>query len=296
MRFLLLLACLLALLAKAVDAAAALPTIGQSLRISSISTPNETWDDLEEAGDVMTKWCDQSLVARGIAAGCFVGLGGILTCSVGFDMGNLPWLPGNGMARFMTGAVGFPLSIILASMTGQGAWTGDIALVARAFIQDPSMKRVVAALRFSTITWIAAFLGTYMMALLTTLSGLPACAPCIEVALHKLSFTWSQAFFRGVGGGGLICLAVFMQRMNRDMAGKVLSIWFPISTYVICDFEHVLASMFFLTCAKMNGADFTWQRLLQYLVPSTLGNVVGGALMVGVGLSSIPQKLHKDHQ
>lgn len=75
------------------------------------------------------------------------------------------------------------------------------------------------------------------------------------------------------------------------MTGKAIGIWFPISTYVICDFEHVLASMFFLTCAKFNGAPITIRQILGFLVPSTLGNMFGGALLVGLGLFSIPKKI-----
>jgi hypothetical protein len=39
-----------------------------------------------------------------------------------------PWLAGNGVASFLSGAIGFPLSILLISCTGCGAWTGDMLL------------------------------------------------------------------------------------------------------------------------------------------------------------------------
>jgi formate transporter len=80
-----------------------------------------------------------------------------------------------------------------------------------------------------------------------------------------------------------------MSKLNRDMVGKVAGIWFPISTYVIVDFEHVLASMFFLSCAKMNGSTIPIESLLKFLVPSTLGNLFGGALLVGC-LAILPKK------
>ena len=69
---------------------------------------------------------------------------------------------------------------------------------------------------------------------------------------------------------------------------QALSIWFPISTYVICDFEHCLATMFFLVTAKLNGADFDLIDFLKTILPGTLGNLVGGAIAVGIGLSHIP--------
>ena len=89
----------------------------------------------------------------------------------------------------------------------------------------------------------------------------------------------------------MICLAIFLSKLNRDMTGKAVGIWFPISTYVACDFEHVLASMFFLTVAKLNGATFTAMQAAKLLAAGTLGNLVGGALLVGLGLFSVPKKM-----
>lgn len=216
-----------------------------------------------------------------------------MTASVGFDMGESvkPWLAGSGMARFLSGAVGFPVSLLLISLTGCGAWTGDMLLVARAFVRSPERTSLVDVLRCAVLSWTGSFLGTIIAALLATGAGLPACKPCLEIALHRLNLTWLQTFSRAVGGGCFICLALFLSKLNREMSGKVIGIWVPTSTYVICGFEHVLASMFFMSCAKLNNPSaFKVADMLLFLIPSTLGNLVGGALMVGLGLFNIPKK------
>jgi formate/nitrite transporter FocA (FNT family) len=47
--------------------------------------------------------------------------------------------------------------------------------------------------------------------------------------------------------------------------------------------------MFFLSCAYFNGgANISVMQIMKFLVPSTLGNLVGGAVIVGLGLGSIP--------
>lgn len=225
--------------------------------------------------------------------GFFVGLGGILTASVGFDMGGSvkPWLPGSGMARFLSGAIGFPVSLLLISLTGCGAWTGDMLLVARAFVRCPENTSLVDVLRCAVLTWTGSFLGTIIAALLATGAGLPACKPCLEIALHRLNLTWLQTFSRAIGGGFFICLALFLSKLNREMSGKAIGIWVPTSTYVICGFEHVVASMFFMSCAKLNNPSaFKVSDMLLFLIPSTLGNFMGGALLVGLGLFNIPKK------
>ena len=257
--------------------------------VDTMNSVDQTWAQLEEFGELLTRYSKRSLFFRALFAGLFVGFGGILTASVGFDMGGAPWLPGNGLARFLSGAIGFPLSILLISCTGCGAWTGDMLLVSRALFSKTQRTDIKAVLRFAVLTWTGCLVGAVTMAALATGAALPACAPCVAIATHKLSHNFLQTFLRGAGGGCLICLAIFMSKLNREMTGKIIGIWFPISTYVICDFEHVLASMFFLSCAKFNGAPITLKQILGFLVPSTLGNLFGGALLIGLGLFSIPK-------
>ena len=266
-------------------------TMEKATPVDSMNSVDETWTQLEDFGELLTRYSKKSLFFRALFAGLFVGFGGILTASVGFDMGGVPWLAGNGLSRFMSGAIGFPLSIFLISCTGCGAWTGDMLLVARALFSKTKRTDLKSVIRFAILTWIGCLVGCVIMAALATGAALPACGPCLAIAQHKLSYNFLQTFLRGTGGGCLICLAIFISKLNRGMTGKAIGIWFPISTYVICDFEHVLASMFFLSCAKFNGAAISGKQILGFLASSTLGNLFGGALLIGLGLFSIPKQL-----
>lgn len=258
--------------------------------VDTMNSIEKTWTEYEATGHSLAKLNTISILARAITAGSFVGIGGILTASVGFDMnGQSPWAPGNGFPRFMSGAIGFPLSILLVAVTGHGAWTGDIALVTRALVKDINQTTILDYVRYFVLMWVGCFVGTALLAGLATVGQLPACQPSLAIALHKLDYGFIPTFARAIGGGFLINLAVFMARANRDMAGKALAVWFPISTYVICDFEHVLASMYFLLTGKWNGAEYSYKEIFKFLVPSTLGNVLGG-LLVGCGLGSIPKE------
>jgi formate/nitrite transporter len=116
-------------------------------------------------------------------------------------------------------------------------------------------------------------------------------AKAVGVALAKVNLAFGEAFFRGIGCNWLVCLAVWMALSAKDVAGKVLAIFFPIMAFVALGYEHCVANMYFvpmglfLKGAVAGGADpasLTWGRFLwANLVPVTLGNVVGGALFVG---------------
>ena len=44
-------------------------------------------------------------------------------------------IEGQGLSRFLTGAVGFPLTILMVAMSGQGAWTGDAMPALLAYVK-----------------------------------------------------------------------------------------------------------------------------------------------------------------
>lgn len=53
-------------------------------------------------------------------------------------------------------------------------------------------------------------------------------------------------------------------------------------TFVVLGFEHSVANMFYIPTAIFYGSDVQWSSfLLDNLLPATLGNIVGGAGLVG---------------
>ena len=90
----------------------------------------------------------------------------------------------------------------------------------------------------------------------------------------------------------------FAARSNTD---KVLLILPPISAFVACGFEHCVANMYFIPTAlfiknldpayfatvsgqlRDGGQILTWGNFIfRNLIPSTIGNILGGVLMVGL--------------
>ena len=87
---------------------------------TSVQSPTLTWKELEDSGYALTDLTSTSLFMRSLAAGIFVGFGGILTASVGYDMGAMPWETGQGLTRLIAGTIGFPMSFFLINLTGNG--------------------------------------------------------------------------------------------------------------------------------------------------------------------------------
>lgn len=96
--------------------------------------------------------------------------------------------------------------------------------------------------------------------------------------------TWHAIFLRGIGANWLVCMACFLAFMAREYFSKVMAIWWPTFAFVALGFDHVVANMYFVPTAIFNGDPTisTTFYIWKSLIPALIGNIVGGALLVGV--------------
>jgi len=126
---------------------------------------------------------------------------------------------------------------------------------------------------------ISAFLFTWLTQIFMaepTLSFIRAAAE----AKAKISFGIS--FARAIPANVLICTAIQMGISAREMTGKLLALHIPLTVYLVAGFEHCITNIVIVTFGVMHGADVDmvfW--LFNNLLASTLGNLVGGGLVVG---------------
>ena len=124
----------------------------------------------------------------------------------------------------------------------------------------------------------------------------------IKVALGKVNLPPEKAFVSGILCNILVCLAIFMAGSAKDVAGKILAIFFPIWVFVISGFEHCVANMYYIPAgifAAQNDAyvakaqdlyGITSEQIeslcvsgfVNNLFPVTIGNIAGGMFFVGL--------------
>ena len=69
----------------------------------------------------------------------------------------------------------------------------------------------------------------------------------------------------------------------KDSVGKIFAIFFPIMAFGASGFEHSVANMFFIPLAQFSGAAITTGAMwLNNILPVTLGNIIGGAVIIPV--------------
>lgn len=207
-----------------------------------------------------------------------------------------------GLGRALAGAI-FGTGLMLVVIAGAEMFTGQTLILAA--VLDKKVK--VRTMLFNwLLVWIGNLVGGLLLAYMMVESGLFNSSGgllggmTIKIAAAKTSIPFMSAFWLGLMCNWLVCLAVWMSYAAKDITGKILAIFFPIWLFITSGFEHSVANMYYIPAGIMaksnpqwvqaaldNGVtqsmldQLTWQSFfLRNELPVTLGNTVGGGLLV----------------
>ena len=238
------------------------------------------------------------LLVLGMLAGAFIAFGAVFATTITADT-SLSF----GIARLLGGLV-FSLGLILVVIAGAELFTGNNLIVMALASGRITIKQV---LRNWGIVYLGNFAGAMGVALIAFWSehylqgGGAIGRRILAIGAAKTQLDFVPALSLGILCNALVCLAVWLCMSARSAADKVLVILFPITAFVAAGFEHCVANMYFVPKALLvkafatsefwgsiqaSPADFselTWGNfLVSNLLPVTLGNIIGGAVLVGL--------------
>lgn len=249
----------------------------------SFKTPSQIVQFVNQLAEDKRKTQVKITFVSAILAGAYIAVGSLLALLIG---GNLPGLEATnpGLQKFIFGAV-FPLGLVLVAVAGAELFTGNTAY----FVPSVLSKRMKwnVPLKNWLIVYIGNLFGALVVAWLFTyysniLGNSHSVTSAINIGEFKTSQPFMQLLVKGAVCNWLVALAMWMSFAAEDIAGKVLTVWFPIMAFVAMGFDHSVANMFFIPNAIFHGADVTWaQFFIDNLLPVTIGNIIGGGLFVG---------------
>ena len=235
-----------------------------------------------------------------VLAGAFIALGALFATTVTAGAsGALPY----GIVRLLAG-LAFCLGLILVVVGGAELFTGNALIVMAWASGKLSAARVLR-------NWIVVFAGNLAGSVATAVvvfvsgqylfGGGSVGAAALAIGRSKVELGLAQAVALGMLCNALVCLAVWLTLSARSTTDRILAILFPISAFVAAGFEHSVANMYFIPLALFikdfggselwmaigqspeHFASLTWAAFVfRNLLPVTIGNVIGGAGMVGV--------------
>ena len=255
-----------------------------------------------------------SMFALAILAGAFIGIGAIFATTV--SAGSMAISTSAGDAAFKTGlpygvtrlltGLAFTVGLILVVVGGAELFTGN-NLITMAFMSKK--VKLVALLKNWGVVYVGNFVGSIITALIVffgkqyTFGGNSIGLATLNIGNTKCGYEFIQAIALGIMCNALVCMAVWMCYSARSTTDRILAIIPPISCFVAAGFEHSVANMYFIPIAlfiknfdtkvydaivaNLNaGKDFanlTWGKFFfSNLLPVTIGNIIGGAIMVGL--------------
>ncbi len=253
----------------------------------------------ENAGVAKATLGTWRMLALSVLAGAFIALGAVFATTATAGGSNLPF----GLARLVSGLV-FSLGLILVIVAGAELFTGNNLIIMAWASRKVSTRKLLR-------NWAIVYAGNFMGAILTVLmmflsgqyefGGGAIGLNALNIARAKVELGFFQAIVLGVFCNALVCLAVWLCMSARSTTDKILAIIFPITAFVASGFEHSVANMYFIPLGLLikdgasptfwagigrtavDYAGLTWRGFfLDNLLPVTIGNVVGGAVMVGL--------------
>ncbi|MCJ7512627.1 MAG: formate transporter FocA [Anaerolineales bacterium] len=267
----------------------------QEIRIDAL-LPAEMAVRAEQIGVRKSALPFWTVLTLSVLAGAFISMGAIFATTVA---GGLSGVVPYGIARLLIG-LAFCLGLILVVVGGAELFTGNNLIVmawASGKVSTFALARNWTIVYFGNLS---GSLGTALLMFMSrqyTFGGGAVGVAALNIANGKVQLGWVQAVFLGILCNVLVCLAVWMTYSARSTLDKIAAIIFPISAFVAASFEHSVANMYYMPIALLikeydpaftqsTGIaleNLTWPNfIVNNLIPVTIGNMIGGALLVAI--------------
>jgi len=200
----------------------------------------------------------------------------------------------------LLGGLAFCLGLILVVVAGAELFTGNNLIVMSWMSGRTPLTHLLrnwGLVYFANLAGALSLVGLMFYTNQWAFSGYGVGANALLIANAKVNLTFSSALARGILCNALVCLAIWLCFSARTVTDKILAILFPITAFVAAGFEHSIANMYFIPMgillanqpAVLSAAGVTadgvvnlsWMGLLGNLVPVTIGNIIGGGILIG---------------
>ncbi len=250
-------------------------------------SPLEIAENFVEIGIHKVRLSALKMLLLGIFAGCFIGFAGIAATTASATVENAS-------VGKLLGACVFPAGMAMVLVAGSELFTGNNLVIISVLERKVKVREM---LRNWFFVFLGNFIGASFVAALVVYGHTPdlfegfLAQKIVAAALTRVEQTFLEAFIRGILCNILVCIAVWSSFAAKKVPGKLLTSFWPVMVFVLCGFEHSIADIYFGVAGILTSREYGITAegltvsafLLKNLLPVTLGNIVGGAGIVGAG-------------
>jgi formate-nitrite transporter family protein len=218
-----------------------------------------------------------ALAFSGVAGGLTMGLTGLGVAIARAHLG-----PGS-LQQFVSMLL-YPIGFVAVVIGRAQLFTENTLYPVLLVLDERKHKHVVDTARLWATVFIANVAGAAIFALLAARTG--ALRPdyvtsLIEIGREASSGTAAHVFWSGVIGGWLIALVAWMVTASHWTIGQLVVTYMLTFVVGLGHFAHCIASSGEILSAVVSGA-LPANVYLRWIVPCTLGNIIGGIVMVSI--------------
>ncbi|MGY5537960.1 formate transporter FocA [Vibrio brasiliensis] len=272
-------------------------------------SPIEMMAEAEKFALSKAKKSSGMTLSLAIMAGAFIGLAFLFYITVTTGSADSGW----GLSR-LAGGLAFSMGLILIVICGGELFTSSVLSSISWANKQISFTKMIS---IWGKVYFGNFIGAMLLLIIVSAAGMYQLDQgqwglnALNIAQHKLHHTTIQAFALGVLCNLLVCLAIWLTFSSANAMTKAAMTIMPVAMFVSSGFEHCVANMFMvpLGIVIQNFApDSFWQQVgvsathyadlnvkqfvFANLIPVTLGNIVGGAVLVGLANWGIYRRPH----
>lgn len=260
--------------------------------------PAEITSKADETGYKKANGKFTHTLISGILAGMYIAFGAVFSITT---IAGLSWIVPFGIIKLLAW-LAFSLGLILVMVAGAELFTWNALLVVTWLNKKITIGQFIKNL---ILIWGFNFIGALIVVGLVYIwwryifgNGI-IWETILNIGVHKMDYWFMQAIALGILCNILVCLGVWLAWSGRSTGDKVLGIIFPITAFVAAGFEHVVANMFYLPMAyllkitwfmveNIDATQLTLKNILLHnMLPVTIGNLIGGAVFVGMAYWSL---------
>ena len=251
--------------------------------------PTEFVTKMVDQGESKVYMSTKDTLIRAFMAGATLALAALFAITVATKTGSP-----------LIGAVLFPVGFIMLYLMKFDLLTGVFTLVPLALLDKRPGVTVNQVLRNWGLVFVGNFGGALFVAFLASFiltygyntdGGTIAAKVATIGESRTLGYKehgldgWLTIFIRGMLCNWMVSMGVVGAMISTSATGKMAAMWMPIMLFFFMGFEHSIVNMFLFPFSMIMGGDFTF---MDYIVwnelPTALGNLAGGFLLVGLPL------------
>ncbi|MDX1577710.1 MAG: formate/nitrite transporter family protein, partial [Gemmatimonadota bacterium] len=217
----------------------------------------------------------RQLFSSGLAAGLSMSLSFIGAAALRSQV--------EGPGGHLIGSTLYPLGFLIVVMGRYQLFTENTLTPVTLVLTR--MASIPLLLRVWSVVFAANVIGAAIAAGFLATTGVFSDATArvgVEMGLDLVAFGWSALFFKGIIAGWLVATIVWLTHAVREAAGRILAVWIIVYTIAVAKLAHCIAGacevLFAVFLGEITWTEFAWG----FLTPTTLGNVVGGVLVVAL--------------